>query len=205
MTANVTDTAAITGAKSDQIANDGVVAVPDVAAVGLIQCVDGDLLSVEADFIVQQCNCLTVRAHGLSDSIARALGVDPYATRRAVGRRNLAIEADRSVPGTIQVAGRVVNLFGQWRPGAIGTPYFDSYPESPDGRETAALRLQWFRAGLAALKRRIDCAQCAVTVAFPFQIGCGLAKGKWSDYEAAIASFAASLPNATVLIVRQRA
>jgi hypothetical protein len=41
-------------------------------------------------------------------------------------------------------------------------------------------------------------------IAFPWQIGCGLAGGHWPDYEAAIAEFAAGVP-VPVLVVRRRA
>ena len=144
----------------------------------------GDLLESEADWIVQQCNCLTVRAHGLSRDIAAKFpDSNPYVTRRAVDNRNLAQEADRSVPGTIEVMGRVVCLMAQWRPGNLCSPYFLRYPES-DPPETAAQREVWFKACLANLNG------ISGRVAFPDHIGCGLAGGNWEHYEQMIEHFA---------------
>jgi hypothetical protein len=65
--------------------------------------VHGDLLFMKIP-IVQQCNCLTVKTHGLSQSIAeRYPWANLYATRRPLGHRNLAIKADRGRPGTIRI------------------------------------------------------------------------------------------------------
>ena len=56
------------------------------------------------DAIVHQCNCLAVKAHGLSAQIDRKYPwVDAYRYRRRQGFRNLAIPADRKEPGTIQI------------------------------------------------------------------------------------------------------
>jgi len=86
--------------------------------------VEGNLL--DHPVVVHQANCLTTRAHGLSAAIAaRWPWADCYAARRAVGRRNLAVPADRADPGSIEVRSRdqqtVVALFAQYdygRPGA---------------------------------------------------------------------------------------
>ena len=73
----------------------------------------GDLTEwTEADAIVHQCNCLTVKALGLSAQIAKKYPwADVYRFRRSQGgsfwshyhRKNLAIPADRKEPGTIQI------------------------------------------------------------------------------------------------------
>ena len=65
----------------------------------------GDLTEWKGvDAIVHQCNCLTVKAHGLSAQIARKYPwADVYRYRRRQGIRNLAIPADRKEPGTIQI------------------------------------------------------------------------------------------------------
>ena len=81
--------------------------------------VHGDLLLMKMP-IVQQCNCLTVKPHGLSQSIAeRYPWANLYATRRSLGHRNLAIEADRGIPGTLQIMSNemdpdVICLLAQW-------------------------------------------------------------------------------------------
>jgi hypothetical protein len=165
---------------------------------------EGDILLYEkADYIVQQCNCLTVRGHGLSASITEKFPeADPYAKRRPMGARNLAVVDDRPEPGTIDVFGRIVCLYGQWRPGRFGTTYFYRYPESPEGVESPNLRIEWFRRGLVALVDRIGSDKKA-TIAFPDHIGCGLAGGNWTLYRAVIEWFAMSYPNLSIVIVKQ--
>ena len=65
----------------------------------------GDVLKVTmVDAIVQQCNCLAVKAHGLSQAIAdRYPWADPYRIRRPEGKRNLVVREDLAVPGSIQI------------------------------------------------------------------------------------------------------
>ena len=53
---------------------------------------------------MHQCNCLAVKAHGLSAQIARKYPwADVYRYRRRQGLRNLAIPADQKEPGTILI------------------------------------------------------------------------------------------------------
>ena len=65
----------------------------------------GDLTEWQGvDAIVHQCNCLAVKAHGLSALIDRKYPWgDAYRYRRRQGFRNLAIPADRKEPGIIQI------------------------------------------------------------------------------------------------------
>lgn len=156
----------------------------------------GDLLAVDVDHIVQQCNCLTVRPHGLSADIAKRLGSNPYESRCPEGKRNLALVSDRGTPGSVVITGRVVNLMAQWRPGKIGSPYFHRYPES-NPPETAEQREKWFQACLDALG-----AVFSKSVAFPDHIGCGLAGGNWQHYEQMIEAFAKKNSSMDVFIIK---
>lgn len=144
--------------------------------------IDGDLLELpQADFIVQQCNCLTVKDHGLSAAIATKFPTaNCYAKRRAIGKRNLAVPQDRSKPGTALITDKVINLFGQWRPGKIDAAYFDAYPEYAARAETVDARAAWFREALADMLRQLTKPKSVVGV--PFRIGCGLAGGDWRRY-----------------------
>jgi O-acetyl-ADP-ribose deacetylase (regulator of RNase III) len=73
----------------------------------MIETVQGDLLTADVDMIVQQCNCITKSALGLSQSIKTILKVDPYGHRRLQkGKRNCAIEEDQDKPGTAKVYDR---------------------------------------------------------------------------------------------------
>ena len=61
----------------------------------MITEIKGDITKVKCDYICQQNNCIAVKPHGLSLTIAREMGVCPYSRRRADGKKNLAIEEDR--------------------------------------------------------------------------------------------------------------
>lgn len=110
--------------------------------------VAGDICHATTPFIIQQCNCLTVKPHGLSESLAATFSYsNVYKSRRQLNNRNLAIVEDRDTPGTCGIMfdpsgihPAIVCIFGQWRPGRIGTPYFNSYPESTPP-ETSEMRL----------------------------------------------------------------
>lgn len=86
----------------------------------------GDLLESDADAILQQCNCVTSHAKGLSASIAKKFPhADFYSGRTAP-----------SVPGTIQLAEGsrpVIALYAQYYPG-----------KSRWENDTAEKRLAWF-------------------------------------------------------------
>ena len=101
--------------------------------------VHGDLLCMKIP-IVQQCNCLTVKPHGLSESIAeRYPWAKLYATRRPLGHRNLAIEADRGRPGTLRILSNAIDpdvicFLAQWDYGR-GTRRIPIYADTPEQRE----------------------------------------------------------------------
>lgn len=146
--------------------------------------IDGDLLNCpQADLIAQQCNCLTVKGSGLYAAISTKFpAADCYARRRTLGKRNLAVAEDRSKPGTSEIvwAVKVVNMFGQWRPGKVNANYFDSYPECKERAESTEARAAWFKAALADMLRQLT--KPKTVIAFPSRIGCGLAGGDWRRY-----------------------
>ena len=145
----------------------------------------GDVLSLPwVDAIVQQCNCLTVKPHGLSQRIAdRFPWANLYATRQPLGRRNLAIEADRGIPGTVRMMSHsthpdVICLLAQWDYGR-GTQRLPLYADTREQREL------WFQQCLQELG-----TLSYQTLAFPYRIGCGLAGGNWTHYRQWICDFA---------------
>lgn len=153
-----------------------------VAALHGPETITGDLLDAPEHFaIAHQCNCLTVRPHGLSASIAkRHPDADTYAWRRGVGPRNLAVSADRSEPGTNDViktaSGRtVVAMYAQWAPGK--PMKYLSYPQTY--HDSSENRAKWFAQCLDA----IDANPSLSHVALPKFVGCGLAGGDWNVYE----------------------
>lgn len=175
--------------------------------------VQGSLLDFDGDYIVQQCNCLTVHAHGLSQSIAdRFPHGNFYGRRRGIGRRNLAMPEDRGVPGSMillepmtpEDGPGIACLLGQWRPGALTSRVSWAYPdyEVPETRER---RLLWFQQALASLGQHLreSISTRRYRLAFPYRIGCGLAGGHWPDYEAAIRAFEKQYRDALTVIIYQ--
>ena len=162
-----------------------------------IPIIDGDLATADVDLIIQQCNCLTVRAHGLSAYLGEVLGANPYVKRRAVlSRSNLAIKEDRGKVGTIRIYSRkkttkpfyLACLFSQFTPGKPQIYYQDVCKEH-DIVDDYTNRLLWFKQCLKRLAKKIETLGCK-TIAFPYKIGCGLAGGDWSVYESVIAEWA---------------
>ena len=156
-----------------------------------MKIVKGDILNATEDFILQQCNCLTVKAHGLSETLgnkfphARVYNHRKPISQHAYGS-NIAIEVDRAIPGTAVICTGVpgiICLFSQWRPGKITAPYFDYYPES-NPRETELQRLLWFISSLTQVGEyfRHQCSGKNFSIAIPNRIGCGLAGGNWEKY-----------------------
>jgi hypothetical protein len=174
----------------------------------IMSVVCGDLLAEgQADCIFQQCNCLAVRPHGLSASIATVFPyADVYSLRKAVGRRNLAQPEDRPLPGTCKLlAGSgpyVACLFGQYQYGRSGCFRFGDYekhPDEPRDREEYFWQsLQDFHRQAEELRQQ-DGRQIH-TLGFPFNIGCGLAGGRWPAYLSMIKKFATIHPEYQVLI-----
>ena len=114
----------------------------------------GDVLKVTTvDSIVQQCNCLALKAHGLSQAIAdRYPWADPYRIRRHERKRNLAVREDRAVPGSIKIMKNsngdtpdVIVFYAQWD---LGTGRVKRIPTHED---TPAQREKWLKECLEAL------------------------------------------------------
>lgn len=168
----------------------------------------GDLLKADESYIAQQCNCVTVKSHGLSLSIKLKYSWgDPYSTRAPIsyGRNSSSIE-DRDAPGTVRILSntstsasgvsseenlslgsvssepKIICLFAQWAPGKPGA-YSHYYPS--DHVDNASDRFGWFRQCLKCID---DDAVLDTPVAVPFNIGCGLAGGNWTDYREALDS-----------------
>ena len=105
------------------------------------------------DAIVQQCNCLAVKAHRLSHAIAhRYPWADPYRILRPEGKRNLAVREDRRVPGSIQIMKNptgdildVIIFYAQWDFGTGRVKRIPTHEDSPAQRE------KWFKVCLEAL------------------------------------------------------
>ncbi len=146
-----------------------------------------DLLESDAQLIVQQCNCVSSKGKGLSLSIATAFPhADFYSYR-----------SKPSTPGTIEVRG---GMGGTRWVCALYAQYHEGGPTARSAHglvDNAVNRLKWFKECLEKLAK----AKNMLSVAFPYNIGCGLAKGNWQKYEKAIVDFAKQLQNTKVYII----
>jgi len=148
---------------------------PVQRAPGRLVDLSGDLiqaaLNKEISFIAHQCNCVTLRARGLAEAIFETFpSADIYKNRK---------EADKA--GTIIIRGKVINMLAQ------------VYPGPPTTSESEAMRLHWFKACLEKMKEELD-PTTTKSVAFPYKIGCGLAKGYWPHYRQALKEFVVAVP-----------
>jgi O-acetyl-ADP-ribose deacetylase (regulator of RNase III) len=160
----------------------------DPSPKNLVHFVKGNLLEAPEQYICHQCNCITDKALGLAKSIFTAF---PYAD---VYTPRGQTESKKDKPGTIQIMGNgksqryVINMFAQYYPGKpkIGITRVDLEGE----------REHWFAQCLDEIKH----IQNLQSVAFPYQIGCGLAGGNWAWYYHMIEQFAQSVPHVRVAI-----
>lgn len=129
------------------------------------------VLNKEISYIAHQCDCVTLCARGLAEAIFEMYpSADIYRNRK---------EPDKA--GTILIRGKVINMLAQ------------VYPGAPTVVESEAMRLHWFRACLKEMRDILDPATTK-SVAFPKNIGCGLAKGHWPHYHQALKEFARAVP-----------
>ena len=158
--------------------------------------------------IAQQSNCVGCDGRGLADAIAKKLPYGcPYKDRRRMPPANkFAVADDRATPGTIDVrkpppglfgSSRrplVVCMFAQWEMG-LPLKYNRVTPAPHDSRQA---REGWFARCLDAIAALRPPPE---SIAFPHQIGCGLAGGEWSRYEQMLLQFAEENPSIHVAIV----
>jgi O-acetyl-ADP-ribose deacetylase (regulator of RNase III) len=131
----------------------------------MLQIIECDILQSESQYIVHQCNCTGNRSWGLAAKIFKKWkSANIYSGKNKVETRT---------PGEIIVREKIINLLGQIHPGG------------PSDGDTSLEREKFFAEGLEKIA-----ALQPVSVAFPFGIGCGLAKGDWNNYMKMLEDFA---------------
>jgi uracil-DNA glycosylase len=136
-----------------------------------------DILDCGADIICHQCNCISKTGRGLYTVIAERF---PHAN-------NYPTRLGPSCPGTIELFGdegeqKVCAFYAQYYPGKSTSRLI------PGGEtDTSRDRIKWFGGCLDNFSRENIFGS---SVAFPYNIGCGLAGGDWDDYERMIIKFA---------------
>ena len=163
--------------------------------------VQGNVLDVTEDYILQQNCCTALRASGLSSAIAKQFGVNPYKERRPYsGKSNWACLEDRPEPGTILVSDRIVCLFAQY---CHGKPGQLQDPANTGIKDSAAMRLVYFVRCLEAVSAYPDIH--GKSVAIPYGIGCGLAGGDWVTYERYLQKWSHKHPEIRVVLYKYAA
>ena len=157
--------------------------------------IDGDLLESKEKYIVHQANCTSIGAAGLARHMFNKFPYsDIYSCRK---RTRIRFDSVRDEPGTIIIRGNgdseryVIGLMGQYYPGgpSCSEPALDS-PKA---------RTKYFQQGLLKVAQ----IPALESVAFPYQIGCGLAQGDWDIYYKMLRDFSENLvPEADVYIYR---
>jgi hypothetical protein len=148
-----------------------------------MKVIEEDILNVTEGYIIHQTNCISCRPCGLAYSIEEKFpGTCPYLLRKSLYKNiNVCQEKDKSIPGTISIVKcpntevTIINLFGQYRPGppSYGKSYYDD----------SISRENYFEQGLDRIVNFFNGARKEIKVSIPYNIGCGLAKGKWENYE----------------------
>ena len=151
--------------------------------------IKADLLEFRlAECIAQQSNCVTRKGSGLYKSI-----VDKYPSVDIYKMRD-----HHSIPGSalqMKIDGSekedpnpkyVMHMFAQYYPGKCIIPADD-----------AESRIEWFKDCLADIASQ----NMIKSIAFPKNIGCGLAGGDWNIYRRCLKDFAQKNPHIQVYIV----
>jgi len=153
----------------------------------MLKFVNGDLLGSDCTYICHQCNCVTSYGKGLSSAMfSKFPYANIYSERISKNRKDSDFfdnleRKEKSVPGHIIVKGNgkderfVINMLAQYYPGP-----------SKYGNDSEEKRLRWFQDCLDEMGQLVE---ENVSFAFPYQIGCGLAGGKWDKYLEMIQKF----------------
>ncbi len=136
----------------------------------------GDILTFNVQYIAHQCNCTSTRSAGLAKDIFTKY---PYSNVYGKYIR---------IPGTIHVCSNVINMYAQYNPGP------------PRSDEEIQTRIVLFKMCLDSIQNIPNLR----SIAFPYRIGCGLAKGKWEIYNSMIKDFALRNTSVKVFIVKNQ-
>jgi ribA/ribD-fused uncharacterized protein len=175
----------------------GVISLAERSA--RLKVVVGDLLDLSCsgvEHIAHQCNCLTRRYKGLAHTMYKQYpNAEPYSSGALVPY------GGKPHPGLVLICDPVVNMFAQYRPGGAQLKAAGG-AGSADPADTAEGRLGWFQMCLDTILED----KTIKSIAFPMNIGCGLAGGAWVHYEALLVKFSDAMlqdGGRRVVVVRQ--
>jgi hypothetical protein len=162
----------------------------------MISTIYKNLLKSSEELIVQQCNCVSINAKGLSKSISDTFPYgNIYTERKCIDNKNIATIESRDIPGSVRIKrphiqGPIIAfLMAQWNIGKPGQKYYNKEKDMDKYDDTAQNRLIWFTKCLNKLGKWCILNNIK-TVGFPYKIGCGLAGGSWNLYLDKITIFA---------------
>ena len=138
----------------------------------MITTIQANILDATEKYIAHQTNCTSKSASGVAQAIfAHYPYSNIYASR-----------AHNDLPGHILISGDgkeerfIINMMAQHYPGA---------PRTNSSLDSATAREGYFWQCLLAISK-LDNVE---SIAFPYLIGCGLAKGSWTTYYQMLKNF----------------
>ncbi|AYV79273.1 MAG: hypothetical protein Faunusvirus7_21 [Faunusvirus sp.] len=142
-----------------------------------ITIVSGDILNADTKYIAHQCNCVTDRAEGLAKKIFSVY--DNIYDKRTIATTAGTISMSHYYDKTSNRPSKpiVINIFAQIYPGK--TKY-------KSGSDSATKRAEYFESCLMEILKIAD----LTSIAFPYNIGCGLAGGDSKIYNDMLNVFA---------------
>ena len=173
----------------------------------------GDILQCREEYLVHQCHCCDVApVGGLAEKIFLKYPTsNTYHTRYIQSQRGIPLAPIE--PGTVGIyevatASRpsaaqlmyVINMYAQNDPG----PPCDQ----PFSKDSSSCRLELFNKclnTLSSMDLKSSFKQHNPSLAFPWRIGCGIAKGDWKLYFDSIVKFCTQSPNYDVVIYQMAA
>jgi len=130
----------------------------------MVHIIDGNILDSKEDIIAHQCNCTSFTWSGVAKVI---FDTHPYSNTYYPKFNSVRIPGKFSIHGT-----------GKQR--VIANLYAQVYKGKPlkGGTDTYTKRKHYFKTSLQDMMKD----NLGKSVALPFNIGCGLAGGRWEDY-----------------------
>jgi len=137
-----------------------------------MKIINGNILDAKEQFIVHQTNSVSRGASGLAKSI-----FDRFPEANIYQHRPYPYVAKGDdLPGHIIIRGKIISVGGQYYPGKA---------DEKSLIDSSIVREGYFWQCL----REIAKIEKLESIAFPFNIGCGLAAGNWEHYYKMIENF----------------
>ena len=149
-----------------------------------LQTISGNILHAKEQYICHSCNCISTGAAGLAKLI-----FENYPYSNSYINRKVP-----NIPGTITIHGDginkryIINMY---------TQYFPGKPQKSN-KDNEIIRQEYFKSALNCLSK----IKNIKSIAFPYNISCGLAGGDWQIYSNLINEFCNNNNNIDVVIYK---